>query len=245
MKVRAALALVAGALIPVGACNVAGPETVVGSGKSASEQFGFTGFRRVDVQGPFHIELARSEKFHIAVTADDNILELIQVAKDADVLRIGVGGGNKPVSVRPMTALLVTLAMPALDELRMGGACTGRLIKWSDGPTPLRLTLDGASTLRGRIDVREVVMDVNGASEVDVQGVAKQAALEANGASRLKLRLLTLDKAEVRLSGASSAVVDVKNKLDYDVSGASHLEYAGHPTLGKHETSGASSATPK
>jgi hypothetical protein len=244
MKVRAALLLLAVTLVPVGACNVSGLETVVGSGKSASEQFAFTGFRRVDVQGPFHVELARAEKFHIAVTADDNILELVKVAKDGEVLRIGVSG-DKPVSIRPTTVLLLTLAMPALDEFRLGGACTGNLIKWSDEPNPLRLTLEGASTLRGRINVRKVVMDVNGASEVTVQGTAREAALEANGASRLKLDLLTLDRAEVRLSGASSAVVNVKDKLDYDVSGASHLDYAGQPSLGKHETSGASSASPK
>ena len=50
-----------------------------------------------------------------------------------------------------------------------------------------------------------------------------------SGASQLRLADLALDAADVELSGASDAVIRVKDLLKYDVNSASHLEYLGEP----------------
>ena len=49
-----------------------------------------------------------------------------------------------------------------------------------------------------------------------------------------------LDNIEASISGASSAYLKVNNKLDFDLNGASRLEYSGSPTIGKMKVSGAS-----
>ena len=49
--------------------------------------------------------------------------------------------------------------------------------------------------------------------------------------------------ADVKLSGASQATVNLDGRLDADLSGASHLEYIGEPTMGVMTTSGASTVS--
>lgn len=78
-----------------------------------------------------------------------------------------------------------------------------------------------------------------------MSGAADSLALDASGASRADLTDFTLNKANVTLSGASNADINVTSDLDYDLSGASHLTYTGKPSIGKSGTSGASSAQGK
>jgi hypothetical protein len=54
-----------------------------------------------------------------------------------------------------------------------------------------------------------------------------------------------LESANVKLTGASTAAVKARAKLDYVLGGASRLEYQGNPAIGKAETSGASSVSRK
>jgi hypothetical protein len=52
-------------------------------------------------------------------------------------------------------------------------------------------------------------------------------------------------RATVNLSGASSGTVNARDKLEYGLSGASHLDYRGQPTIGEADVSGASSVSQK
>jgi hypothetical protein len=51
--------------------------------------------------------------------------------------------------------------------------------------------------------------------------------------------------ADVILSGASDATINLAGRLDADLSGASKLEYIGEPTLGVMDATGASTVKRK
>ncbi len=52
-----------------------------------------------------------------------------------------------------------------------------------------------------------------------------------------------MDDADVEASGASTVTVNLSGTLDADASGASRVLYLGNPSLGRIDTSGASSIT--
>jgi RNA polymerase sigma factor (sigma-70 family) len=133
-------------------------------------------------------------------------------------------------------AARVDLHAVGASTVRLRGAATSAKLE-AVGASHLQLadlTLDGAD----RVDLHAI-----GASTVRLRGAARAAKLEAEGACHLQLADLTVDRADVRLTGASGAKVRVKSKLDYRLSGASHLSYAGDPTVGRKEVTGASSAS--
>ena len=114
------------------------------------------------------------------------------------------------------------------------------------GPLELLFTIDeetgltGASNLAGDINISgDILFEISGASRVELSGSGNSARIELSGASQARLANLTLHKASANISGASSAQLKVNDNLDINLSGASRLEYAGSPILGKVQVTGA------
>jgi RNA polymerase sigma factor (sigma-70 family) len=105
----------------------------------------------------------------------------------------------------------------------------------------INATITGASNLDGSIESQNVKLNASAASKVKLKGSAKKGILSASGACHLELGDLALETANVKLTGASHAAIQVKTKLDYSLSGASKLRYQGNPTIGQAHSTGASS----
>jgi serine/threonine-protein kinase len=128
-------------------------------------------------------------------------------------------------------------------DFEASGAST---VKLQGSARAVRLHASGASTLELAdfpVSGEKLTIEADGASTVRLRGSAKAAVLKASGASHFELAELALDAADVELSGASDAAIRVKDLLNYDVSGASHLEYRGEPTIKRAAKSGVSSVS--
>jgi hypothetical protein len=213
-------------------------ETVTGSGKEVTREIKVADFTSVDAHGPLHVDVEPGTTFHTALTADENFIDLIQFEKSGETLHIGVVPG-KSLHLHK-SELKVSITMPRLESLALGGACTGRLGRFPSSPS-LALECQGASTLSGALETERLSARAEGASSLKIKGTAKEVELRASGASHVDLSGLSSDRAEVELSGASNARVEPKSSLDYSISGASTLRYRGDPKIGKSESSGASS----
>jgi serine/threonine-protein kinase len=124
-------------------------------------------------------------------------------------------------------------------ELKLGGASSGKISVKSDAP--FKAEVSGSSSLTGSLYATEVVLKLEGASRVTLNGAADRAKIEASGACSVKLPDLILQTADVTLSGASNATVNPKQKLMYHVSSASNLKYKGEPsTIDGSKSGGAS-----
>ncbi len=64
-----------------------------------------------------------------------------------------------------------------------------------------------------------------------VDGAANDLIIRGSGASRANLSNFRVQNADVDLSGASRATINVDGRLDAALSGVSTLSYIGEPTL--------------
>jgi RNA polymerase sigma factor (sigma-70 family) len=216
-------------------------ESIKGSGKEETKEFKLSGFTGVDVGDVFQVDITQADKFRVTVTAADNVLPLVSVVKDGDTLKIRLDGQNRSFQD---VSLKATVTMPSLEGVALRGASQATLAGFKSAKD-FKARVDGASKLKGEIQAGDADVEASGASNVTLKGSAKKARLDGKGASELKLDEFSLDSAEVTLQGASGATINVKKQLDYVLSGASNLRYAGNPTVGKKQTSGVSSAAPK
>ena len=108
-----------------------------------------------------------------------------------------------------------------------------------------KFDVSGASKVTGDITAGDADFDLSGASTVQLEGSASDIVAEAGGASRVKLAGLTVNNADITLSGASTGTVNLSGKLDASLSGASKLSYIGEPTMGNINISGASTLSKK
>jgi hypothetical protein len=90
------------------------------------------------------------------------------------------------------------------------------------------------------MEAGDIEFDVSGASGVELGGSADNIAIEASGASNVNLADFPINNADVDLSGASEATVNVRGRLDSVLRAASRLYFHGNPTIGTMEVSGAS-----
>jgi Putative auto-transporter adhesin, head GIN domain len=234
--------VVAGAILTMGllssvlisGCSYIGVGTS-GSGKAVTKQEAITGFNSVNASTAFQVNIVRSPSYSVTVEVNENLVDSLDVRKEGNTLILAL----KPGSYNNVT-LKATVNMPDLQRLDLSGASNAGISGFKSS-NPVEFHLTGASELNGTIDSGDILVDESGSSSANLAGKAGNLTVKCSGSSEAALSKLTVKNANVSLSGASDATVNVSGRLDGDLSGASTLNYTGNPTLGPIGTSGASS----
>ena len=198
---------------------------VTGSGRLVTKQISVSDFGELEVGSAFKVDITRSDSFSVVVTADDNLMDMVDVTQSGQTLRIGL----KPSSCNN-AAYRASISMPDLRRLQLAGASAGTLKGFR--PRTLDLGLLGASQLTGRLDGGQVRLAAQEASTVTLGGSADSVVLTASGASHANLGDLSASTARASLKEASTCTINVKERLDADLRSASNLYYVGNPSLG-------------
>jgi predicted nucleic acid-binding Zn ribbon protein len=194
---------------------------VVGSGNFVTEEKILSDFTIVDVGSGFNVEISNSSSFSVLVTADDNVMEYIEVSKSGDTLKAGIGWGTSFSSV----TLKIKITMPEINRIELSGGSQGKIEDFSS--------------------TNPFVIDLSGGSQLTGQGAAGNLTIDASGGSKLHFASYSIQDAYIELSGGSEATINLDGALDADLSGGSTLYYYGDPTLGEIETSSGSQITKK
>ncbi len=218
------------------ACGVAFGN-IKGSGNAVTQELPISDFTKVEAGNSFKVTVTRADRFNVQVKADDNLIEHLDVRKDGDTLVIRLKSGK---STRNAT-LEAEVSLPELTSVKLTGASKGTVRGFaSEGE--FRAELSGASKLSGEIQAAHTDVRLSGASSLKLTGSSPSFSLKGSGASRAIMEDFAINSAEVHLSGASTATLNVKDKFGpVALSGASKLVYLGDPTFQDFQTSGASS----
>jgi hypothetical protein len=231
------------------------------NGNIVTREMNFSDFTNIEVSSCFKVSITQADSYSVNVSGHENLFNYINVSKSGSTLKISVEplplpSGPKLLSRRPN--LQAEITMPELRKLRLGSATTCTVSGFnSQGGLDLnvaansvldidiecgksKVEISGASRLRGKMKLTDAEFTLSGASRAELSGSANSVMLNAWGASRLDLTDFVLDDTSVNLKGASEATVNVKGRLDLDLSGGSRLYYSGNPTMGKINVSGTS-----
>jgi len=216
------------------------PGGLIGSGNLETEEYAFADFTEVEIGSAFEFEIKQSSSYNVSVTADDNVMDYVQVSQVGQTLTIRLG---TVTWLGPVT-LKASVAMPQLLGLTASGATRGTVSGFSSTEN-LSVGVSGASRVTGDITAGNVDFGISGASSIQLEGSANNMDATASGASHLNLDDFIVNNADVNLSGASSGTVNLSGRLDANLSGASRLWYIGEPMMGDIDTSGASTISQK
>jgi hypothetical protein len=216
------------------------PGVLIGSGNLENEEYAFDNFTSVEISSAFQFEIKQSGSYGINVTADDNVIDRVQVSEDGQTLRIRLG----TVPGLRLVTLKASVNMPQLRGLIASGASRGTVSGFSS-TEDLDITVSGASRVTGDITAGNVEFDISGASTIQLEGSANDMDANVSGASHFNLDAFAVNNADANFSGASTGTINLTGTLDANVSGASTLLYIGEPTMGDINTSGASTISRK
>ena len=207
--------------------NFSGFNAVNGRGDPESFEFRVDEFNRVRVDGHIEIHHYAAASDTVKLEIQPNLLEhfIVEVKDDELVVR-STRNINFNSSKRPV----LTVSAPVLEGLTITGAFDFTAHDKINSDS-LRLNLSGAGTGRAEVDVGSLSVNVIGASNFVLSGLADTADIVLSGASDLDALTLQTREAAIRLSGASSAGISSSESLMVNASGAGSVTYRGSPSL--------------
>jgi|AP95_1055475.scaffolds.fasta_scaffold21732_3 hypothetical protein len=210
---------------------------IKGSGNVMTQQYPLSDFTKVEAGNSFNLTITQADSFSVQVKADDNLVDHLDVRKSDDILVIRLKSGK---SIRNAT-LEAQVSLPELTSVKLTGASKGTVRGFASGGE-FSVDISGASKLSGDIQAAQTRVDLSGASSLDLTGSSDSFILRGSGASRAVMEDFAINSAEVHLSGASTATLNVRDNFGpVALSGASKLIYLGDPAFRDFHTSGASS----
>ncbi len=230
----APIVLIIGALV---GCyiNITAPGTIEGSGNVVTIEKFFADFNKIDIANAFKVTITRGDSFSIVIRIDDNIVTYLNAVKLGNTFKIYLDSGY---SYRNVT-LEADITLPDLEGLNLSGASQAT-IPGFDFDHAFHAVLSGASIVIATMNTGNVDISLSGASRITLEGYGEDLGINASGASMVELGDFEAVDADVVLSGASSATINISGTLNANLSGASRLYYYGNPTMENIVTTGSS-----
>ena len=206
---------------------------VEGSGNLTTKTFDYVDFTRVEAANGIQLELSYSSTYSVEITADDNVMEYIEVNKSGNTLKVK----PKANTAFRSATMIAKVAIPHLLQLDLSGGSEAYITGFHSSED-LSVRLSGGSHINGFITPSDITVananfDLSGGSHVRLIGSADGGiSIDCSGGSHINLEGFSVNNADVKLSGRSHATVNVSGTLDVDISGGSEVIYIGNPTMG-------------
>lgn len=172
-------------------------------------------FNQLEIRGAFEVEIKKGDKFQLKI-ADEELRKNVNIEQGNNVLEIS----SKRGGFKNRGRLQITI--PEMESFD--------------------LSLQGAAKVKIRdFKTQKLSVEINGASQLDLQGQAKTLEADINGAGELKAFEMPFEVVNLEIAGAASAQLYVKNSLYVEAAGACAVSYKGNPKSVKKEVSGLSS----
>ncbi|MFT3711962.1 MAG: DUF2807 domain-containing protein [Archangium sp.] len=207
-------------LSTLSACQLA-----TGSGNVVSENREVSSFRKVDVADGITLHATTGSRA-LKLTADDNLMPLIQTFVTGDTLHIQL----KPTTVAPvLSTLTADVSNDLFEGLDASGGCLVDVAATSTDDFPITASGGSDVTITG-LATNTVTMDASGGSTITLSGTAVSGTASSSGGSGLKLRGLPMQRLAVDASGGATVVARVSSSLTGSASGGSTVSIIGTPS---------------
>ena len=247
-------------------CEEDGPIRIGSTEKVTTKELDFSDFTEVDIGSAFKVEITRSANFSVIISAEESLYDYVEVTKSGNELKINLSPRHifTDFTIGAKT-LKAEITMPDLTGLVLSGASSGTITGFKSERNDLDLEVSGASALEivdcsvndatfeisgasklsGNMTADDMDIEVSGASKVELSGSGDKLDTEVSGASELDMEKFILQSADLNISGASEATLNIKGTVDARLSGASRLYFYGNPEIGDLNVSGASTVKHK
>lgn len=200
-------------------------DAIKGNGKLDTEQRKVSDFNKLVVTGPFDVLLLPNSDGKISITADENLLPVIETFVKNGKLIIRF---NKEIEVRKYTKLYVVVPVEELKKISLTGSGSVKnqqLIDWDE----VSLSVTGSGDIRLKVQMNYIKASVTGSGEIYLTGKADATKLNVTGSGEIDAKNLKTLKSEILLTGSGDIYVDVSDSLKAKVLGSGDLYYYTEP----------------
>jgi hypothetical protein len=198
-------------------------------------------FQKIELGSDFDVVITKGNTFSVVATGRSEDLENLEVEVVSGTLKFDIDASWSWWGyTKNHKKIRLAITMPRLKAAEFSGASHVRMQGFND-EEQMNLNISGASKLDAEsLQSDKLVLELSGASHVELSGRAAKLDVELSGASHLNAQSFIVRDADINASGASHAQLGVQKSLQVDASGASKIEYTGNPLNLTKDLSGAS-----
>ena len=225
MKKQFIMLAAAAALITSSSCK-----KVIGEGDPQTETRNVTDFSGVSASIGGKIYYKIDPVYKVEITAQRNILDVIEASRSNGHLLLKVKDG---VRIKSNEEIIVNISAPTADYFHVSGI--GDLVVIGNiNATDLDMSISGTGdlTMPAISVANKLKAAISGTGNINVlAGSAKIEELRISGSGKLLLEAVTAEKAEATISGSGDIKVNVSQSLDATISGSGSVYYRGNPLI--------------
>ncbi len=222
------------AAFTMGGCTMAVQQTIQGSGTLKTEVRPVRGIAAVTLAGIGNLIIEKTGTESLTVSAEDNLLPLIQTEMQGATLVISVKSDH---NIHPTKPITYVLTVNDLARITLSGA--GSISSAGFHTAALALTLSGAGSANFTdLEVADLNTTLSGTGSISITGTTQTMEMSCSGVGQFSGKDFASQVATVSLSGVGSAAVRVSGALTATVSGVGSLTYYGHPASVKQRVTG-------
>ena len=194
-----------------------------GNGEIATEKRSVGEFDGLQIAGNFEVILEESNRPHVQIITDENLLEFIDSEVQAGILSV-----TQQKKLISRSKIRVIINYQELNDIRAMGAA---LIKNEDylKTEDLEIGMEGAGAIDLKIISEKLKVELSGAGVISLAGEAEEQELNLMGAGKLEAFDLDSKVCDVTVGGLGGAEIYVTEKLNATLEGVGSIKYDGQP----------------
>jgi hypothetical protein len=199
---------------------------VKGEGPVQTESRTIDNFRGVLLDLSADVEITMGESFALEVSAQQNLLPLIQTKSENGNLKIFSTenyNNSEPIKIR--------ITMSALDQLAVSGSGSIKVTN-AFNTDKLDISIGGSGEVFcTQATVNSLHTAVSGSGEITLGGKCNDWSADISGSGEVKAKSFTTNTLNASISGSGTITGDVVTSLTANVSGYGNVYYSGSPTV--------------
>jgi hypothetical protein len=207
-------------------------EPVEGSGTPATEDREVGEVTEVRLVGGGNLIIKPGEIPGLTVTADDNILPLIETETAGRKLTLTLRDGY---NIRTKTPITYTLTVSRLSKLSVSGSGHARVDHLKGDNLTVRVSGSGQALLNG-VEYSALTVNLSGSGHVTVSGTTDTLSIRTSGSGEIDAGALKAQTGDVQVSGSGNVTVWATDRLKLRMSGSGTVSYKGRPQIERKVT---------
>jgi Putative auto-transporter adhesin, head GIN domain len=163
-----------------------------GSGVTITKNYDYNNFTKIDfndLDGNLEIEVGKP--YSIAITIDDNLLNLLTVDQKDNLLSIALKGNTNNRMYIEDTKIKIKITTPLLTEVRNNGNSSLQVMGINSENFKTTNPDNGSTTLSGKVNNLQVVCRGNGNLYAE-KLIAQKATVKCSGNGNVKINVMEL-----------------------------------------------------
>jgi phage shock protein PspC (stress-responsive transcriptional regulator) len=182
-----------------------GSEVVTGNDVLKTESRGIVDFSKIETTGSWNVEVKCQEKQSLEISADENLLPLVQTKVSGKRLLIFIKDGYSIKTNHPIT---LKISVPNLEKFSLSGS--------------------GNITI-ANVKNEKLVVDTSGSGDFNLSGETNDFKVDLSGSGDINAKNLRSSRADIDIAGSGSVQVFATNELNASIAGSGDIAYYGNP----------------